>query len=112
MNRLCAYTLVLGAVLLLSDVFKVLQRFRRRRPGQVLPDALAITLMSFRVSARVTGWLWSGFKDYPVKILSPLLIHSLQSMQLQFPLRKVFPLIHLHRTDLGETQAVIALRRC
>lgn len=49
-NRLYAYThACVGAVLLLSGAFKGFAKVQKAQAGQVLPDALGITLIFFCV---------------------------------------------------------------
>lgn len=68
------------------------------RTEEVISNALGIILISFFVSAKChTACSGVGFKD-EVRVLPPLLFHSLRSMLLQFPLSKRFLLIHIYWT--------------
>lgn len=79
-------------VLLLSDFFFLTyEASEGHRAEEVISNALGITLISFSLSAEChKASSGVGFKDYHVKILFLLLIHSLQSMLLQFLLSKRF----------------------
>lgn len=55
-NRPYAYTHTrVGAVLLLSGAFKGFTKVQKAQAGQVLPDALGITLISFCVRGSQAG---------------------------------------------------------